>query len=50
MSNDLMSGERHSAIYWLLQYDIVLMDNEIGGGGIRNHVPEALKKVFEIMG
>ncbi len=32
------------------QYDIVLNGYEIGGGSIRNHRPEALKKVFEIMG
>ncbi|KKT39579.1 hypothetical protein A2W54_04445 [Candidatus Giovannonibacteria bacterium RIFCSPHIGHO2_02_43_13] len=32
------------------QYDIVLNGCEIGGGSIRNHKPEALKKVFEIMG
>jgi aspartyl-tRNA synthetase len=32
------------------QYDMVLNGMEIGGGGIRNHTPEALKKVFEIMG
>ena len=32
------------------QYDIILNGNEIGGGSIRNHQPEALKKVFEIMG
>lgn len=32
------------------QYDIVLNGFEIGGGGIRNHRPEALKKVFEILG
>lgn len=32
------------------QYDITLNGNEIGGGSIRNHRPEALKKVLEIMG
>jgi len=32
------------------QYDIVLNGFEIGGGSIRNHKPEALEAVFEIMG
>lgn len=32
------------------QYDIVLNSFEIGGGGIRNHKPESLRKTFEIMG
>ncbi len=32
------------------QYDIVLNGFEIGGGSIRNHKPEMLKKTFEIMG
>ncbi|MEK7629472.1 MAG: aspartate--tRNA ligase [Patescibacteria group bacterium] len=32
------------------QYDIALNGFEIGGGSIRNHKPEPLKKVFEIMG
>jgi len=32
------------------QYDIVLNGVEAGGGSIRNHLPEALEAVFEIMG
>ena len=32
------------------QYDVALNGFEIGGGSIRNHTPEALTKVFEIMG
>ena len=32
------------------QYDIVLNGIEIGGGSLRNHQSEALKRVFEIMG
>jgi len=32
------------------QYDMVLNGTEIGGGSIRNHKPEALQSVFEIMG
>lgn len=32
------------------QYDITLNGLEIGGGSIRNHRPEALRAVFEILG
>lgn len=32
------------------QYDLALNGFEIAGGSIRNHKPEALTKVFEIMG
>lgn len=32
------------------QYDITLNGYEIGGGGIRLHKPEQLRKAFEIMG
>lgn len=32
------------------QYDLALNGYEVGGGSIRNHNPEALEKVFEIMG
>ncbi|MFH0806437.1 MAG: aspartate--tRNA ligase [Candidatus Brennerbacteria bacterium] len=32
------------------QYDVALNGWEIGGGSIRNHRPEALEAVFEVMG
>lgn len=32
------------------QYDLVCNGYEVGGGSIRNHTPEGLKSVFEIMG
>ncbi|MEN9622104.1 MAG: aspartyl-tRNA synthetase, aspartyl-tRNA synthetase [Candidatus Parcubacteria bacterium] len=32
------------------QYDIALNGFEVGGGSVRNHQPEALRKVLEIMG
>ena len=55
------SSPRPEHVEWLMekknigdilttQYDIVLNGFEVGGGSIRNHRPEALKKVFEIMG
>ncbi len=45
----LMNKEKIGEIL-TTQYDIVLNGFEVGGGSIRNHRPEALKKVFEIMG
>ena len=32
------------------QYDVVLNGWEIGGGSIRNHKPEALRAVFDVLG
>lgn len=46
---DLMKRENIEGIV-AAQYDMVLNGYEIGGGGIRNHDPAALRKVFEIMG
>jgi aspartyl-tRNA synthetase len=46
---DLMNESNIEGIV-AAQYDIVLNGYEIGGGGIRNHDPKALIKVFEIMG
>ncbi len=45
----LMKKERIGEIL-TTQYDIALNGYEIGGGSIRNHKPDALRKVFEIMG
>lgn len=47
--SDLMEKKNIGGIV-AAQYDMALNGYEIGGGGIRNHNPEALKKVFEIMG
>ena len=45
----LMNKEKIGEII-TTQYDVVLNGMEVGGGSIRNHAPEALYKVFEIMG
>ena len=47
--DDLMNKQNIENIL-TTQYDIVLNGYEVGGGSIRNHKPEALKKVLEIMG
>lgn len=47
--SDLMEKKNIEGIV-AAQYDITLNGSEIGGGSIRNHRPEALKKVLEIMG
>ncbi len=46
---DLMEKKNIGSIL-TTQYDVALNGYEIGGGSIRNHNPEALRKVFEIMG
>jgi aspartyl-tRNA synthetase len=46
---DLMEQKNIGGIV-AAQYDMALNGYEIGGGGIRNHTPEALRKVFEVMG
>ena len=47
--SDLMAKQNIENIL-TTQYDMVMNGNEVAGGSIRNHKPEALKKVFEIMG
>jgi len=47
--DDLMAKNNIGGIV-AAQYDMVLNGCEAGGGGIRNHQPEALKRVFQIMG
>lgn len=46
--NDLMNKTNIEKII-AAQYDIVLNGFEIGGGSLRNHKPERLKKVLEII-
>ncbi len=48
--NDLLMSKQSIEKITAAQYDIVLNGYEIGGGSIRNHKPEALKSVLEIMG
>jgi aspartyl-tRNA synthetase len=45
-----LMNKEHVGDILTTQYDIVLNGYEIGGGSIRNHNPDALRKVFEIMG
>ncbi|MBI2035157.1 MAG: aspartate--tRNA ligase [Candidatus Liptonbacteria bacterium] len=45
----LMKGESLETLS-SLQYDLVCNGHEVGGGGIRIHKPEVLKKVFEVIG
>lgn len=45
----LMNKEKVGEIL-TTQYDIALNGFEIGGGSIRNHIPQALTSVLEIMG
>ncbi|MBU6370535.1 MAG: aspartate--tRNA ligase [Patescibacteria group bacterium] len=45
---DLMAKKNIETIM-AAQYDLVLNGNEAGGGSIRNHRPEALRKTLEIM-
>ncbi|MEK7177286.1 MAG: amino acid--tRNA ligase-related protein, partial [Patescibacteria group bacterium] len=47
--NDLLSKKNIGNIL-TTQYDLVCNGYEVGGGSIRNHTPEGLKAVFEIMG
>lgn len=47
--NDLLAKKNIGNIL-TSQYDLVCNGYEVGGGSIRNHRPEALKTVFEIMG
>lgn len=47
--NDLLNKKNIENIL-TTQYDIVLNGVEVGGGSIRNHIPDALRSVFEIMG
>lgn len=45
-----LKNKEHIGEILTTQYDIVLNGNEIGGGSIRNHRPEALRTVLEVIG
>lgn len=47
--DDLMAKRDIGSIV-AAQYDMALNGYEVGGGGIRNHNPDALRKVFDVMG
>ncbi len=48
--HDELMAEKNIGGIVAAQYDLALNGYEIGGGGIRNHTPEALRKVFKIIG
>ncbi len=47
---DMLMNKENIGGILTTQYDVALNGFEIGGGSIRNHTPEGLTKVFEIMG
>lgn len=47
---DMLMEKKNIGEILTTQYDIVLNGYEAGGGSIRNHKPDALRRVFEIMG
>lgn len=47
---DMLMNKQNIGDILTTQYDVTLNGYEIGGGSIRNHQPDALRKVFEIMG